>query len=245
LKFWQKPPFSSLLDSELAKQSDIAFYDLASLVDKFFDNMLHEEIINYKISGIALKTSASLHHYKISSIIKEEEQIQKKQELEQFRRSYGRSIPKTLPQPISPKLLVSTKEELFEAMRAAIIETMQQKEKLRRRRLRREQLKQKRLQMRSKAQLPKELLKHISGKEQTIEDLLDSWYNRIKASIDLDNKDTSFFKMANIVKTEEESDIGKKFAFVKLFLALMFLSTGNKLVLSQEEDFKDFKISLK
>jgi chromatin segregation and condensation protein Rec8/ScpA/Scc1 (kleisin family) len=51
--------------------------------------------------------------------------------------------------------------------------------------------------------------------------------------------------MANIVKTEEESDIGKKFAFVKLFLALMFLSTGNKLVLSQEEDFKDFKISLK
>jgi chromatin segregation and condensation protein Rec8/ScpA/Scc1 (kleisin family) len=99
--------------------------------------------------------------------------------------------------------------------------------------------------MRSKAQLPKELLKHISGKEQTIEELLDSWYNRIKASIDLDNKDTSFFEMANIVKSEEESDIGRKFAFVKLFLALMFLSTGNKLVLSQEEDFKDFKISLK
>ncbi|MFW9853282.1 MAG: hypothetical protein ACFFDS_10075, partial [Candidatus Thorarchaeota archaeon] len=73
LKFWQKPPFSSLLDPELAKESEIAFYDLASLVDKFFDNMLHEELINYKISGIALKTSASLHHYKISSIIREEE----------------------------------------------------------------------------------------------------------------------------------------------------------------------------
>ncbi|MFW9900244.1 MAG: hypothetical protein ACFFDY_03020, partial [Candidatus Thorarchaeota archaeon] len=32
LKFWQKPPFSSLLDTELAKESDIAFYDLSKLV---------------------------------------------------------------------------------------------------------------------------------------------------------------------------------------------------------------------
>jgi chromatin segregation and condensation protein Rec8/ScpA/Scc1 (kleisin family) len=245
LKFWQKPPYSSLLDPELAKQSNVAFYDLASLVDKFFDNMLHEDLINYKVSGIALKTSASLHHYKISSIIREEEQIQKKEELEKFRRKYGRSIPKSLPQPIQPKLLVSTKDELFEAMRSAIIETMQQKEKLRRRRMRRDELKQQRIQMRSKAQLPKELLKHISGKEQTIEELHDSWYNRIKGTVDLNNKETSFFEMAEIINNEEESDIGKKFAFVRMFLALMFLSTGNRLVLSQEEDFKNFTINLK
>ncbi|GAH30298.1 unnamed protein product, partial [marine sediment metagenome] len=58
-----------------------AFCDLAALVDKFFNNMLHEDLINYKIAGIALKTSAVLHHYKISSIIREEEQIQKKEEL--------------------------------------------------------------------------------------------------------------------------------------------------------------------
>lgn len=245
LKFWQKPPYSSLLDPELAKQSNVAFYDLASLVDKFFDNMLHEDLINYKVSGIALKTSASLHHYKISSIIREEEQIQKKEELEKFRQKHGRSIPKSLPQPIQPKLLVSTKDELFEAMRSAIIETMQQKEKLRRRRLRRDELKQQRIQMRSKAQLPKELLKHISGKDQTIEELHDSWYNRIKGTVDLNNKETSFFEMAEIINNEEESDIGKKFAFVRMFLALMFLSTGNRLVLSQEEDFKNFTINLK
>lgn len=245
LKFWQQPPYSSLLDTELAKQSNVAFYDLASLVDKFFDNMLHEDLINYKISGIALKTSASLHHYKISSIIREEEQIQKKEELEKFRQTHGRAIPKSLPQPIQPKLLVSTKEELFEAMRSAIIETMQQKEKLRRRRIRREELKQQKIQMKSKAQLPKELLKHISGKEQTIEELHESWYNRIKGTINLHNKETSLFEMAQIINDEEENDIGKKFAFVRLFLALMFLSTGNKLVLTQEDDFKDFLINIK
>ena len=245
LKFWQKPPFSSLLDPEVAKESNVAFYDLSSLVDKFFDNMLHEELINYKISGIALKTSASLHHYKISSIIREEEEIQKKEELEKLRQRHARSIPKTLPQPIQPKMLVATKDELFDAMRSAIIETMQKKEKLKRRRLRREELKQQRIQRKSKAKLPKELLKHISGKEQTVEELHDSWYNRVKAKIALDNNDTSLFEMAEIINSEEESDIGRKFAFVRLFLALMFLSTGNKITLSQEEDFKDFSIKIK
>ncbi|MFX1573077.1 MAG: hypothetical protein ACFFB0_10035 [Promethearchaeota archaeon] len=245
LKFWQQPPFSSLLDTELAKESDIAFYDLASLVDEFFDNMLHEDLINYKISGIALKTSASLHHYKITSIIKEEEQIQKKEELERYRQRHSRSIPKALPQPIQPKMQIATKEELFDAMRSAIIEVMQSKEKLKRRRMRKEELKQQRIQLRSKAQLPKELLKHISGKDQTIEELHESWYNRIKATINLDDKETSFFDLTKIIKDEEETSIGRKFILVRMFLALMFLSTGGKLNLSQDEDFKNISIDLK
>jgi chromatin segregation and condensation protein Rec8/ScpA/Scc1 (kleisin family) len=245
LKFWQKPPFSSLLDPELAKESEIAFYDLASLVDEFFGKMLHEDLINYKISGIALKTSASLHHYKISSIIREEEQIQKKEELEKFRQRHSRSIPKALPQPIQPKMEIATKNELFDAMRSAIIEVMQNKEKLKRRRIRREDLKQQKIQIRSKAQLPKELLKHISGKEQTVQELHESWYNRIKGTINLNNKESSFFDLTGIIKNEEESSIGRKFALVRMFLALMFLSTGNKLTLSQDEDFKDIAVDIK
>ncbi len=245
LKFWQKPPFSSLLDSELAKESEIAFYDLAKLVDTFFDNMLHEDLINYKISGIALKTSATLHHYKISSIIKEEEQIQKREELERFRRKHSRTIPKALPQPISPKMQIATKEELFDAMRSAIIEVMQNKEKLRRRKIRRDDLKQQKIQMKSKAQLPKELLKHISGREQTVEELHESWYNRIKATIKLNNNESNFFDLANIIKDEEKSGLGRKFSLVRMFLALMFLSTGNKLILSQDEDFQNISIDIK
>lgn len=245
LKFWQKPPFSSLLDSELAKESEIAFYDLAKLVDTFFDNMLHEDLINYKISGIALKTSATLHHYKISSIIKEEEQIQKREELERFRRKHSRTIPKALPQPISPKMQIATKEELFDAMRSAIIEVMQNKEKLRRRKIRRDDLKQQKIQMKSKAQLPKELLKHISGREQTVEELHESWYNRIKAIIKLNNNESNFFDLANIIKDEEKSNLGRKFSLVRMFLALMFLSTGNKLILSQDEDFQNISIDIK
>ncbi|MFX0104586.1 MAG: hypothetical protein ACFE75_03735 [Candidatus Hodarchaeota archaeon] len=245
LKFWQKPPFSSLLDTELAKESEIAFYDLAKLVDEFFDKMLHEELINYKISGIALKTSANLHHYKISSIIREEEQIQKREELERFRQRHSRTIPKALPQPIQPKMQIATKDELFDAMRSAIIEVMQNKEKLRRRRMRKEELKQQRIQMKSKAQLPKELLKHISGKDQTIEELHDSWYNRIKATINLSNEETTFYDLTNIIKDEEKSSIGRKFSFVRVFLALMFLSTGNKLNLSQDEDFQDISINIR
>ncbi|MFX1398249.1 MAG: hypothetical protein ACFFAS_14545 [Promethearchaeota archaeon] len=255
LKFWQQPPYSSLLDPEVAKESKVAFYDLSSLVDKFFDNMLHEEIINYKVSGIALKTSAGLHHYKISSIIREEEQIQKKEELEKFRQKHSRTIPKALPQPIQPKMQIATKDELFDAMRSAIIETMQKKEKLRRRKERKEQLKQQKLQMKSKAKLPKELLKHISGKEQTVGELHESWLNRIKAASKLEGtNETTFYEMAQIIKTEEESSIGRKFSFVRMFLALMFLSTAGSsgtgktttdIELSQEDDFQDIHINIK
>ncbi|MFW9825370.1 MAG: hypothetical protein ACFFE4_20680 [Candidatus Thorarchaeota archaeon] len=245
LKFWQKPPFSSLLDPEVAKESEIAFYDLASLVNDFFDKMLHEDLINYKISGIALKTSASLHHYKISSIIREEEQIQKKEELERFRQRHSRSIPKALPQPIQPKMQIATKDELYDAMRSAIIEVMQNKEKLKRRRMRREELKQQKIQMKSKAQLPKELLKHISGKEQTVQELHESWFNRIKGTVSLNNEPTSFFDLTSIIKNEEDSTVGRKFALVRMFLALMFLSTGNKLTLNQEDDFKDISVNVR
>ncbi|MFX0072021.1 MAG: hypothetical protein ACFFAO_13105 [Candidatus Hermodarchaeota archaeon] len=244
-KFWQKPKYRVLLDLELAKDSDVAFYDLSSLVDRFFDHMLREDLINYKISGIALKTAANLHHYKISSIIREEEEIQKKEELEKLRQSHRRTIPKTLPQPVMPKMQIVTKDELYDAMRAAIIETMQNKEKLRRRRLKRDEEKTQRLQRKSLAKLPKELLKHISGREQTVQELHESWFNRIKATINLENKDTSFFNLLEIVKNEEEGSIGRKFALVRVFLALMFLSTGNKLSLGQEDEFKDISISLK
>ena len=245
IKFWQQPKYRVLLDLELAKDSQVAFYDLSTLVDKFFDHMLQEELINYKISGIALKTAAYLHHFKITSIIREEEEIQKKEELEKLRQRHSRTIPKSLPQPVHPKMQIATKEELFDAMRAAIIETMQKKEKLRRRRLRQEEQKQKRLQRLSQAKLPKELLKHISGKEQTIEELHDSWFNRIKATINLNNRDTSFFDLMSIIKNEEISSIGRKFALVRMFLALMFLSTGSKLMLFQDDDFKDIVINLK
>ena len=255
MKFWQKPEFRVLLDVELAKDSKAAFYDLSGLVVKFFDNMLHEDFINYKISGIALKSAAQLHHYKITSIIKEEEMIQKKHEIQKLRARHSRTIPKALPQPIQPKMQIATKKELFDAMRAMIIETMQNKEKLKRRRLRREEEKQKKVQMKSKARLPKELLKHISGKEQTVGELHESWLNRIKATIKLNNRsDTTFFELMEIIKNDEKSSIGRRFALVRMFLALTFLSTpgasgtgktSTDILLFQEEDFKDIQISLK
>ncbi|MBY8981963.1 MAG: hypothetical protein KGD57_03380 [Candidatus Lokiarchaeota archaeon] len=246
LKFWQKPPFSTLLNLELAKDSDVAFYDLSNLVNKFFDKMIHEDFINYKVSGIALKTSASLHHHKITSIIKEEEEIQKKEEIEQFRQRTRRGIPKTLTQPIQSKLKITSKDELFEAMRAAIIETMQKKEKLRRQRLRKEEQLKRRKELSVRAQLPRELLKHISGKEQTIEELLNSWYNKIKAIIKLEKKEkTNFFELIKIINEDQESNLGRKYELVRMFLALMFLSTNSRISLEQNQDFTDIKINLK
>ncbi len=245
LKFWQKPPFSVLLNFELAKESDVAFYDLSSLVDKFFSKMLSEDFINYKVSGIALKNSASLHRYKIKSVIKEEEEIQKQEMIEKLRRTTQRRIPKTLTQPIRPKLKTSSQEELFEAMRAGIIETMQKKEKLKRRRLKREQELNKKKQQKSEATLPKELLKHISGREMSIEELHESWYNKIKANINLEGKvKTSFFELIKLISEDEENILGRKYELVRMFLALMFLSNNKRISLIQDEEFKDIEIEI-
>lgn len=245
LKFWHKPPYSTLLNIELAKDSDVAFYDLSQLVDKFFNKMLRENFINYKISGIALKTSASLHRHKISSVIKQEEEIQKQEKIEEMRKRTRRKIPKTISQPVKPKMKMTSKDELYDAMRAAIIETMQKKEKLKRRRLKREQEKKKRKEEKSKASLPKELLKHISGREQTVEELHDSWFNKIRTKIKLEDKDkTSFFKLINLINEEEENLLGRKYEFVRMFLALMFLSTNNRVKLNQDQEFKDINITL-
>ena len=217
--------------------------------------MLQEDLINYKISGIALKSAASLHHYKISSIIKQEEQIQKQEEINQLRERHSRTIPKALPQPITPKMQIATKNELFDAMRAAIIETMQKKEKLKRRRERQDEIKDKKKQIKSKATLPKEILKHISGKDQTVGELHESWLNRIKATTNLNNsKETSFFELMELIKNDEKSSIGRRFALVRMFLALMFLSTAGAsgtgktttdIELFQLEDFQDFDVRLK
>ena len=69
--------------------------------------------------------------------------------------------------------------------------------------------------------LPKEILKHISGKEQTVQELHESWLNRIKATTNLNNKEgTTLFELAELIQNDEKSNIGRKFALVRLFIAL-------------------------
>ena len=109
--------------------------------------------------------------------------------------------------------------------------------------------------MKSKAKLPKELLKHISGKEQTVDELHESWLNRIKGDIKLNNKtETTFFDLMELIKNDEKSSVGRRFALVRMFLALTFLSTSGAsgtgktttdITLFQDDDFKDILISLK
>ena len=109
--------------------------------------------------------------------------------------------------------------------------------------------------MKSKAKLPKELLKHISGKEQTVDELHESWLNRIKGDIKLNNKtETTFFDLMELIKQDQKTSIGRKFALVRMFLALTFLSTAGAsgtgktttdISLFQEDDFKDIMITLK
>jgi hypothetical protein len=46
-KFWQKPPYSSLLDPELLKDSSFLNQDFTPIIHKFFDKMLKQDFINF------------------------------------------------------------------------------------------------------------------------------------------------------------------------------------------------------
>ncbi len=245
-KFWQKPPFSSLLDPELLKDSKFLNQDFSPIIHKFFEKMLKEDFINFRISGMAILGAATIHHTKIKDVIEHEQKIQQDRELEELRERTKRTIPKAFSQPIQPKKKVATKEELFSAMRVAILETMQKREKLKRARERREEGKKLVHLKKSKAKLPKELLKHITGKDQTIEELIEGWYNKIKVSQDLNETDyISFFELLNLIKNEEMDQISRKFALVRMFLSLMFLGTSNKIDLFQADEFEDISITIK
>ncbi|MHA1719442.1 MAG: hypothetical protein ACTSXK_07950, partial [Promethearchaeota archaeon] len=118
-KWWLQEPYRTLLDPELAKNVDLSKYDLSSLIQDFTDRMIKEDLIDFRITGLAIYSSAKLYHRKISGVIDEEEQIKKQEIRERLRRE----IPRAINQPLRESRKIATSEELFGAMRRAIIET--------------------------------------------------------------------------------------------------------------------------
>lgn len=241
-KFWQKGAYKILMDPTLIKAEDFTKYDLSSLLSEFTKEMLKEDLIDFRISGLAIYSAAKLHHKKIRDVIDEEEKVL----IREMRERTKREIPKAMPQPLREPRKIATSDELFEAMRSAIIETMQKRELLRRRRekkiAKREELKV----VRSKGHLPKEILKHILGKNQTAEELLQKWFEKIKAKIKLSDRNYTTYEemIQDVIEIEEKDSYGQKIKSVEMFIAMLFLSTGGKLIMTQEDDFEDIKIEI-
>jgi chromatin segregation and condensation protein Rec8/ScpA/Scc1 (kleisin family) len=241
-KFWQKDVWRALLDPEMIKPDELGKFDLSVLLSDFTKEMLKEPMVDFRISGMAIYAASKLHHKKIVDVIDEEEKIQ----IKELRERAKREIPKAMPQPLREARKIATSDELYSAMRAAIIDTMQKRELLRRRRddrvSRREELKVTRV----KGQLPLEILKHITGKDKTIEQTMNEWLEKIKAKIKLnDKKKTSFFEICkDIIEIENTEAYAKKLKSVEFFIALLFLGTGQKIVITQDEDFTDITIEL-
>ncbi|MBD3352851.1 MAG: hypothetical protein GF364_15305 [Candidatus Lokiarchaeota archaeon] len=248
-KFWQGKVWQILLDPTLMGSENITKYDLSALLKDFTQEMLKSDLVDFRISGMAIYNSAKLHHKKIKDVIDEEEKIQ----IQEMKERTQRNIPKSMPQPIRESRKIATKDELFSAMRSAIIETMQKREVLRRRRVKREERRRELKVIKSKGKLPKEILRHITGKDRTIEEILDEWFERIKAKIRLNDGDTTSYEelVKDIIEKEYPDDAyAQKIKSTELFLALLFLSTGGsgksapRLKLNQWEQFEDIEIEI-
>src|SRR5271157_103322 len=241
-KFWMIDPWRSLLDPNLAKEADILKYDLSKLIRDFFDLMLKEELIDFRISGIATYSAARMHHWKILETIKEEEKEEEKRQRERLERQ----VPKAIAQPLREARKIATVDDLVGAMRRAIIETMQKREKLRLRRVVREQKRTDRREVRLKGQLPKELLRTLLGKGETAEEMIQSYYEKIKAAASLNSEGmASFFDLCNVIKEESTSTFEERFKMIKLFMSMCFLGTSNNIFMEQEDLFTDIVINLK
>jgi len=247
--FWQDDIYKILLDPTLVDKINITQYDLAELLKEFTDKMIQTEIIDFRISGLAIYNTAKLHHKKIKDVIDEEEIVQ----VQELKERTQREIPKAMPQPIRESKQISTKEEFFNAMRSAIIETMQKRELLRIRKEQREQKRQELKIVKSKGELPKEILKLITGKDKTIAEIHEEWYQRIREKIKLNDKKSTTFKelVEDIIEQEYPNDlIAQRLKSIELFIALIHLSYGGtgsaspKLELFQSEEFGDIEIKL-
>lgn len=243
-KWWLEEPWRSLLDPNLVKSTDALKYDLSSLINQFTDKMLQEDYINFRISGIAVYSAAKMHHWKIRDVIDEEQKIQEREIKERTQRE----IPKTIAQPLRESRKIATQEELFSALKSAILETMQQRERLKIRREEKIAKKQEQKIIRTKGALPPELLKHILGKEETIEELKNYWLSKIVTMYKLAGErikevGVTYNDLKELIDEEKKmQDEIRKMKEVKLFEVLMFLTSDGKIAMYQEDLDKDIFI---
>ncbi len=241
-KWWIEEPWRSLLDPDLASNVDLAKFDISSLIEEFIDKMLAEDLIDFRISGLAIYSSAKFYHRKITSVIAEEEHIQR----EEARARLRREIPRAINQPLRESRKIATSSELFGAMRRAIIETMQKREKLRIRRERKLAKREKQVKIRGKGRLPAEILKHITGNELTIEQRLQKTHQKIKEIIRM-NKDGQTFSvelMKKMIYQEDTALLKKKVNYIQLFEELLFLASLNKVVMGQKTMRSPIEVTL-
>lgn len=239
-KFWMIDPWRTLLDPSLAKEAEVLNYDLSKLIRDFFDMMLKEEIIDFRISGIATYSAAKMHHWKILETIKEEEKAEEQRQRERLERT----IPKAMAQPLRESRKIATADDLVGAMRRAIIETMQKREKLRLRRVVREQKRAIFKETRIKGQLPKEFLRQFTDMKMTVEDMLANWLEKIKASAALSNNGlTSLFDLWNVIKAESKTKLEERIKLIHLFQSMCFLANQSSIYLEQDDLFQDIVIT--
>ena len=240
IKFWQKSDhFRSLLDPEIIKKLDLTHYDLAKLLNEFFNEMFKEDFIDFKVSGIAVHSAAKIYRWKILEILEDQERIQEEKRREALRRN----IPDTISQPLRPGRQIATKEDFMGSMRSAIIEVMRKREKAARRNAKKKKkVKAEVKKTRTKKKLPQSLMKAILGKER-IEDTFQNWFNTMvdKIKKDPDNQISYLRDLKPLI--EKKDPYGYRFDLARLFLSMMFLRNRSKIDLFQEDELSDIYIT--
>jgi chromatin segregation and condensation protein Rec8/ScpA/Scc1 (kleisin family) len=258
-KFWQKNDyFRSLLDPEIIKKLDLTTYDLAKLLNEFFNEMFKGDYIDFKVSGIAVHSAAKIYRWKILEVLEQQEKEEEERKKEMLRRN----IPNTISQPLRPGRQIATQEDFMASMRSAIIDVMRRREK-QARRATKDQANQPSAdedakKARLKKRLPEEIMKAIFGKER-VEDTFQKWLEIMHIKYK-QNKEVSYFNdlkpllkdkystdLARVIDPESPTALGiktqYKFDLARLFMSMMFLRNRDKIDLAQADELQDILVT--
>lgn len=107
--FWFRPPWSLLIDVLRLNKLDPWNIDLEKLIYGFLNKMLSLNLVNFKVSGLALLSAAIIHRIKTELILKIEDEEEENSNTEEEKETI-KLLPPIIPPFRQVKRKVSIKE---------------------------------------------------------------------------------------------------------------------------------------
>ncbi|MHA1238346.1 MAG: segregation/condensation protein A [Candidatus Odinarchaeia archaeon] len=216
--FWLKPPWSILIDILRVSKINPWSIELDHLIQDFLNKMLALNLVNLKVSGLALLSAAIIHRLKTELALKSDDEDEEKEEEPEEKTSL-----KLLPPIMPPFRQISKKvslKELLIALERALEQELTAKKKTPK-----------------KLNVPEieSLMYAIDTDRTEIERKISNIYEQIKNL----SKNEEIIRFSQILPTHYS-----KIEKVRILFCVLQLGCRNKIDVWQEEPFGEIFIKL-
>jgi len=214
--FWLQPPWIILTDTLKLKKINLWNIEIDYLVNGFLEKMLLQDMVNFRISGLALFSASLLYRWKTETLLKkdEEQKLEQSQIEEEF---------KLLP-PIIPPFRQTARGISIGELLVALEKVLKEEASGKRRTLLKKNI----------LENIQPLIYAIDPDKTQIEKTLKNIYELIKEKAAADR----VVKFSDILPSREKMEI------VKTFFCILILGFRGYIDVWQEEEFGEIFIEL-